>query len=79
MAELTMTTFLSLDGVMQAPGAPNEDPSGNFPYGGWLVPHADPEAGKIKQYEYGRYRQCLPECRSPENRLVRLILLLIHD
>jgi dihydrofolate reductase len=46
MAELTMTIFLSLDGVMQAPGAPNEDPSGNFPYGGWLVPHADPDMAK---------------------------------
>lgn len=46
MAELTMETFLSLDGVMQAPGAPNEDPSENFPYGGWLVPHADPDMGK---------------------------------
>lgn len=46
MAELTITTFLSLDGVMQAPGAPTEDPSGNFPYGGWLVPHADADMGK---------------------------------
>jgi len=46
MAELTLTAFLSLDGVMQAPGAPNEDPSGNFPYGGWVVPHADTDTGK---------------------------------
>jgi dihydrofolate reductase len=47
MAELTITTFISLDGVMQAPGGPSEDPSGNFPHGGWLVPHADADMGKI--------------------------------
>lgn len=33
--------FISLDGVMQAPGAPQEDPTGGFEYGGWLAPIGD--------------------------------------
>jgi len=42
MRKLIASTFTSLDGVMQAPGAPTEDPTGNFTLGGWmtiLVPH----------------------------------------
>jgi dihydrofolate reductase len=44
---LTLTMFLSLDGVMQAPGGPDEDRSGNFRHGGWLVPYADADMGRI--------------------------------
>ena len=47
MRKLNVLTFVTLDGVMQAPGGPEEDPSGNFKYGGWTVPYFDDFAGKV--------------------------------
>ena len=39
MRKLIASTFVSLDGVMQAPGGPDEDPSGGFRFGGWTFPY----------------------------------------
>jgi len=41
MRKLIVAAFISLDGVMQSPGGPQEDPSGEFRLGGWRVPYAD--------------------------------------
>ena len=41
MRRLTAAVFVSLDGIMQAPGGPEEDPSGGFKFGGWTFPFAD--------------------------------------
>lgn len=45
MRKIVVLEHLSLDGVIQAPGGPEEDPSGGFAYGGWIAPYSDPLLG----------------------------------
>ncbi len=47
MSKIIVLEFFTLDGVIQAPGGPEEDVSGNFEYGGWTVPYFDDFSGKI--------------------------------
>lgn len=47
MRKIIVLSFISLDGVMQAPGGPEEDTSGGFKYGGWTFPFFDEASGKI--------------------------------
>ena len=52
MRKIIIQEFITLDGVMQAPGGPEEDTAGGFPYGGWTAPYfhdADAEAGELMQ------------------------------
>lgn len=49
MRKIIVLTFITLDGVMQAPGGPEEDTSGGFKYGGWTAPYGDQVSGKLMQ------------------------------
>ncbi len=54
MRKIIVLTFVSMDGVMQAPGGPEEDTSGGFKYGGWTVPFFDDFIGKLMGEQMGR-------------------------
>ncbi|AYB34727.1 dihydrofolate reductase family protein [Chryseolinea soli] len=51
MRKITVISMISLDGVLQAPGGPQEDTSGGFKYGGWTASYSDELFGKIMEEE----------------------------
>lgn len=53
MGKIVVLSFVSLDDVMQAPGGPEEDTSGDFKYGGWTVPYWDEFSGEVMDEQIG--------------------------
>jgi dihydrofolate reductase len=54
MRKLIVLSFISLDGVMQAPGGPEEDPTGGFKHEGWIVGYLDDFLGKVLEKQIGK-------------------------
>ena len=73
MRKLIASAFVSLDGVMQAPGGPEEDPTGGFALGGWMVEYADDSMnlseagfdGKDRELVLGRGKRLFSETAKP--------------
>lgn len=66
MKKIIALTFITLDGVMQAPGGPQEDTDGGFEYGGWVVPHFDERLGQIMHEQMTKPRNLLLGRRTYE-------------
>ncbi|HEY9063765.1 MAG TPA: dihydrofolate reductase family protein [Burkholderiaceae bacterium] len=66
MRKLIATTMVSLDGVLQAPGGPDEDPTGGFAFGGWSFPYWDDAPGRDMRGLDGKDRELLLGRRTYE-------------
>ena len=66
MSKLVVSAFVSLDGIMQAPGGPNEDREGGFRHGGWSVPYADEDMGRIMVEQFAGMESLLLGRRTYE-------------
>lgn len=59
MRKLIVLSFMTLDGVIQAPGGPEEDTTDDFKYGGWVFPFFDESAGKIMEEQMSDHADLL--------------------
>lgn len=59
MRKIIVLSFITLDGVMQAPGGPKEDTSCGFEYGGWTVPYFDDFAGNLMEGQMNKTKALL--------------------
>jgi len=59
MRKIIVLSFISLDGILQAPGGPQEDTSGGFRYGGWVVPFFDEALGQIMEKQMSKQSDLL--------------------
>jgi dihydrofolate reductase len=66
MREIIVLSFVTLDGVMQAPGGPHEDTDGGFEYGGWVAPHFDERLGAVMTEQLAGPRDLLLGRRTYE-------------
>ncbi len=82
MPKIVVNAFLTLDGVMQAPGGPDEDRDGGFLHGGWLAPYSDDVVmGRVREgitdadafllgrKTYDLFARYWPEVTDPDNRI----------